>query len=150
MPRLEATRLPDDLDPSLGDTELLDLLDLRRDGPEPLARLQVLEQALDDFRRELVADQPWLAPRADRYAARALRGARRLVEAPLWQRRGILGPSQGIHPRGRYQDTTLAWAPDAFAAGRPADWGAFISDLCEPCAPPEHVAYTLPEDLRHG
>jgi len=160
VPRLEATHLMTSmagLPPTAGGGNpeghgagLLGKLDLGQ-GRAPARRAEgALVAAAREFARVLRTDDPSLAPRLRRFEDRLARSARRLAEAPSWRGRGQLGPSQAIHPRGRYQDTTLAWLPQAWSAGDPAGWAQAIVDLCRPLSPPEHVTHAYPEDTSRG
>jgi len=92
---------------------------------------------------------PALAPRARRWRAKAESTARRLAAAPHWH--GARGAAwSALRPRGRPQDTVLAWLPDAWRSGRPAAWGARLIELAAPLDPPEHVLHLLPEEPAHG
>jgi hypothetical protein len=160
VPRLEATHLSASqagLDESAeGENldglraELLALLDLKQ-GTAPVQRAESsLVAAAHEFARLLRSDDPGLAARLRRFEERLTRSARRLAEAPSWRGRGQLGPAQAIHPRGRYQDTTLSWLPQAWSTGDPTGWAETIVNLCQPLRRPEHVAYSYPEDKSRG
>lgn len=138
VPRLEATRLA----PGETAQDLEDLL-----APEAAAEnaLQTrLLEATRDFADHVVALDPGLRQRVARFVGQVEKGARRLAEAPSW--RGRSGASDRLRPRGRCQDTVLAWAPDAWSAGRPDAWGRHIIGLCRPLDPPEHVLHTYPSE----
>jgi hypothetical protein len=149
VPRLEATRLTvRQLRELGGDLTGVDLVDASRLA-HPLAEPErALAEAAARLAEAVTAASPALAGRARRWRERAERTARRLAEAPHWHaRRG--SAAAVLRPRGRAQDTVLAWLPDAWHAGRPAAWGARLVELCSPLEAPEHVLHVLPEES-HG
>lgn len=151
IPRLEATHLPASAF-AAGEARdaLLGRLDLSAGSAPAQRNERALLAAAREFAGSLRARDPGLAPRVQRFEERLVRTVRRLAEAPSWRGRGQLGPAQAIHPRGRYQDTTLSWLPQAWSADDPAGWARHIVSLAQPMAEPEHVVHAYPEDLSHG
>jgi hypothetical protein len=150
VPRLEATRLSArQLRELGGDLAAVDLRDAARRAHPLAAEERALEDAAARLAEGVAAIAPALAARARRWREQSERTARRLAEAPHWHaRRG--SAFTALRPRGRAQDTVLAWLPDAWRAGRPGAWGARITELCRPLEPPEHVLHVLPEESAHG
>lgn len=150
VPRLEATRLTARQLRELGaDLAAVDLRDAARHAHPLAAEERALEEAATRLAEGVAALAPALAARARRWREQSARTAHRLAESPHWHnQRG--STFTVLRPRGRAQDTVLAWLPDAWRAGRPAAWGARITELCRPLEPPEHVLHVLPEESAHG
>lgn len=150
VPRLEATHVPRRLLGALG-LRLEDVaLDEAGRHAHPLAGAEAaLREAAARLAREVAAAEPSLAGRARRWREKAERTARRLAEAPHW-RGARAGAFARLAPRGRPQDTVLAWLPDAWRAGRPAAWGRHLAGLCRPLDPPAHVLHVPPEEPADG
>lgn len=142
VPRMEATRAPIDLVRALGE-RLLD------EGTPVSEAERDLRAAIERFSRELGSLDPGLAPRLDRFARHVEGGARRLAEQPAWRGQAARGMRAMTRPRGRWQDSVLAWLPDAWSAGDPEGYGRFLVSLCRPLEPPVHVIHTYP-DLADG
>jgi hypothetical protein len=142
VPRLEATRVPaaDLVEAGVG----LDAFVLDDADQPPVADDGALDAALDHFAASVGAADPSLRARAERLAARTRRDARRLLDALAWHGRTPPGRREHLSPRGRPQDTVLAWLPDAWAHGDPAAWGRRITDLARPLDPPAHVLHVAP------
>jgi hypothetical protein len=145
VPRLEATRVPEEVLRAAGGA----LADVPLDGADAapdVAEHAALSEAAQAFVEFISAADPSLRGRAERFLARTRRDARRLAEALAWRGRTVHrtppGRSQHLRPRGRPQDTVLAWLPDAWADGDPARWGRRIVGLARPLDPPAHVLYT--------
>lgn len=151
VPRMEATHLSPAVFAEHPDpAELLMRLDLKL-SPLPAQQAERdLLAAAHKFSETMRAQDPGLSPQLHRFEERLNRNARRLAEAPTWRRRGELGSTQAIHPRGRYQDATLAWLPQAWLANDPAGWGRHIVSLAQPMAEPKHVVHAYPESSTHG
>jgi bacillithiol synthase len=150
VPRLEATRVTAaQLRELGGDLRGVDLEEAARRSHPLAAEERALLEAAERLARAVAQAAPELAGRARRWRAKAEGTARRLAAAPHWHgARGALWSA--LRPRGRPQDTVLAWLPDAWRAGRPAEWAARIVELCAPLDPPEHVLHLLPEEPAHG
>jgi len=150
VPRLEATRLtPAQLRQLGGELRAVDLDEAARHAHPLAAEQEALERAAERLELAVTRAAPGLAARARRWRQAAERTARRLAEEPHWHGRGG-GAWSALRPRGRAQDTVLAWLPDAWRAGRPEAWGRHIVMLCRPLDPPEHVLHLLPEEPPHG
>jgi len=150
VPRLEATRVTAaQLRDLGGDLRGVDLDDAARRSHPLAAEEHALLEAAERLARAVAQASPALAPRARRWRAQAESTARRLAAAPHWH--GARGAAwSALRPRGRPQDTLLAWLPDAWRAGRPAAWAARLVELAAPLDPPEHVLHLLPEEPAHG
>jgi len=150
VPRLEATRVPRALLAALG-LRLEDVtLDESARRPLALAGAEAaLREAAARLANAVAAAEPSLAGRAQRWREKAERTARRLAEAPHWHG-AHAGAFELLRPRGRAQDTVLAWLPDAWRAGRPDAWGRHVVALCRPLEPPAHVLHVPPEEPADG
>ena len=142
VPRFEATAVPPALldDPARAD----DLIGLAGPG-DPADAGRIAGEFADATAKlvEAVGEQdPSLRPKLARWKQAADRGASRLAAAPAWRGRGPDALRQRLRPRGRAQDSVLAWLPEAWAGGDPAAWGGRIVDLCQPLDAPRHVLYT--------
>jgi len=149
VPRLEATRLePEDVARLGGELARIDLEDATRAAP--LAEEQALLEAARALSRRVLALDPGLGAQAARWLAGVERGAHRLAEAPAWRGRARADTLQHLRPRGRWQDTVLAWLPDACRLGEPRVWAERLVALSRPLEPPAHVLHVLPEEGRDG
>ncbi len=154
VPRLEATRLgAAEIDRLGGDLSGIDIGGPGGSGDAgaaPFTEEQALLAAARTFTRRVLDLDPGLARSASRWLAGLERGARRLAEAPAW--RGRLRPEnlQRLRPRGRWQDTVLAWLPDALRGAGPRAWAEHVVSLCRPLEPPAHVLHVLPGDSADG
>jgi hypothetical protein len=142
VPRLEATRVPLEILRDAGVPLEQFPLDGERgaEAPESVA----LMEALKAFADGIAQADPSLRGRAERLVSRTRRDAQRLEEALVWRGRTPPGRSQLLTPRGRPQDTVLAWLGDAWEHGDPAGWGRRIVGMAEPLDPPAHVLYVTP------
>jgi hypothetical protein len=151
VPRLEATRLPPDIDLLPGDgAAAVRLLDppAGRAGPPDAApalahALDRFLDAVETFGAAVGQADPGLAGKLRRWRHATRSGARRLAAAPTWRGRAS-GAAEWLRPRGRHQDVVLSWAAEAWREGDPAAWGRHIVDLCRPLAPPAHVVHAGP------
>lgn len=140
VPRMEATRVPAALFAELGE-RLLDDSEAAGGATEATA----LIEAADRFAQELGARDPRTLPRLERFAAFVRRRALSLAEQPAWHGRAARGMRAMTRPRGRWQDSVLAWLPDAWLDDDPAGYGQHLVSLCRPLDPPVHVIHTYPE-----
>ena len=138
VPRLEATRV------RATDHEQ-DVIDVITG-----ARRTLLESAANDaieaaerFATAVEGEDPGLRRRLDRFLGKTRRDVDRLAQAPIW-RGGGSEALMRFRPRGRLQDTVLAWLPDALEAPSPQAWSSQLVELCQPLQPPEHVLYSYP------
>jgi hypothetical protein len=149
VPRLEATRVTASQLRALGvELGALDLDEAARRAHAFADDQRALETAAARLAEAVARAAPSLATRARRWQQAAERTARRLAEAPHWH--GAGNAWTALRPRGRAQDTVLAWLPDAWRAGRPAGWARRLVGLSRPLDPPEHVLHLLPEETSHG
>jgi hypothetical protein len=120
------------------------------DGSELLDSQDALAAAARAFAERVQALDPGSASAAHRWLERTLHGVQRLADAPRW--RGRMRPDawQSLRPRGRPQDTVLAWLPDALRHGDPSAWAEHIVSLCRPLDPPAHVLHVLPGSAVDG
>lgn len=142
VPRLEASCLP-----------LEDLVRLGEGAldmpPEPGGEAEhALSEAVNRFSEAVARVDPGLQPKLQRFAESISRRARKLAEAPAWRGLRASGLSQRVRPRGRWQDTVLAWLPDALGADDPAGYGRHLVSLSRPLEAPVHVLHSLPGPSR--
>jgi hypothetical protein len=121
-----------------------------RHGAELARRQSALLDAARAFVAEVRALEPLKAAGAERWLRRVEHGAWRLAETPWWHGRLRQDARTALRPRGRAQDTVLAWIPDALHDGRPRAWAEHIVSLCRPLDPPGHVLHVPPGDVRDG
>jgi hypothetical protein len=145
VPRLEATRVPASKPRALEEAVSRE----RTETPWMESARQLLEQG-ERFVDDITRRDDGLRARAERFRRRLRRDVRRLAEAPAWRGRAPASVLQLVRPRGRPQDTVLAWVLDAWGAGDPAAWGRHIAGLCRPLEPPVHIVHTLPWDHPDG
>jgi hypothetical protein len=149
VPRLEATRLSRaDVAQLGGDLARIDLAGAT--AAAPMREEQALLEAARAFSRRVLAIDPGLGGRVARWLAGVESSARRLAEAPAWRGRGRADTLRHLRPRGRWQDTVLAWLPDACRLGEPRAWAERLVELSHPLEPPAHVLHVLPEEGRDG
>ena len=152
VPRLEATRVSADELSAIGDepSRAADLLD----GPEATRALRSAEASFVDsaraFGRHVEDADAGLQGKVRRWLEKVEQGAHRLAEAPTWRGSGAGRRLQALRPRGRPQDTVLAWVPDAWSADDPAGWGSHIVSLSAPLEPPRHVLHAYPSERDDG
>ncbi len=142
VPRFEATAVPAGqlADPE-GTDALIGLAGVATSDPLDGAAAE-LADATARFVARVVDRDPGLKTRLERWKLAADRGASRLAASPAWRGRGPGGLRERLRPRGRAQDSVLAWLPEAWAGGDPARWAGNIVDLCHPLDAPRHVLYT--------
>ncbi len=148
VPRLEASFVSPALLGSLpGGLEGLDLGASRStSGPAEHA----VREALRDFARTFDDGPARIAARAERWRRSTESAMRRLAEQRAWHTRPRSLLTATLSPRGRPQDTVLAWLPDALEHGGPASWGRRLVDLARPLDPPRHVLHTTDPESRDG
>jgi len=133
VPRLEATRVPSRqfLRPDVFE---------RSTDAIGTALLALLHEA-GDFTSVVRSEAPSLDRQLRRFLEKLRRDAQRLAEAPHW-RTARLDEWTTLLPRGRAQDTVLAWIADAYSGIlSPPDWANRLLDLCRPMEPPRHVLH---------
>ncbi len=139
VPRLEATAMQDHKDVSMNTLSLLTSEKNLAAGPS--RDIDALYQAAQSLADRVIRKDPSLKQRAERWLTSITQGATRLAEAPSF--RGYRSQQEKLLPRGRPQDTTLAWLPHALAWDDPVVWGEHLVGLCDPLAPPVHTLHAL-------
>jgi hypothetical protein len=109
--------------------------------------LQLIQSA-ERFVALLAARDQAVGRRARRWLSGLTRDVRRLAEGPAWGAGGHDRVEQTLRPRGRWQDTVLAWLPDAWHHDQPRPWAEHIVSLCRPLEPPAHVLHIPPTGER--
>lgn len=142
VPRLEATAIPAEMLDELGGE--LGSVDLSGAATGPSEEEQQLIQAAERFVAHIESLDKGVSRRAQRWLRGCLADVRRLAEAPAWGGGGRDRIAQTLRPRGRWQDTVLAWLPDAWRLGRPRPWAEHIVSLCRPTEAPAHVLHVPP------
>lgn len=113
----------------------------------PAAELHSLQEAANRFVLAMIRSDAELGRRAQRITETFTQRARRLAETPSF-RSGRLVGFEHLRPRGRHQDSVLAWVTEAWRDGDPVGWARQIVDLCHPTEPPRHVVYIAPRSPR--
>jgi hypothetical protein len=142
VPRLEATAVPADLLAELGGE--LASVDLSGAATGPSEEEQQLIEAAERFVAHIESIDKGVSRRARRWLRGCLADVRKLAEAPTWGGGGRDRIAQTLRPRGRWQDTVLAWLPDAWRHDQPRPWAEHIVSLCRPTDPPAHVLHVPP------
>jgi uncharacterized protein YllA (UPF0747 family) len=142
IPRLEATSVPEGLLQELGGE--LSAVDLSGAATGPSEEEEQLIQAAERFVSQLEGLDPGVSRRARRWLRGVQTEVRRLAEAPAWSGGGRDRFAQELRPRGRWQDTVLAWLPHALRHDQPRRWAEHIVSLCRPLDPPAHVLHIPP------
>lgn len=142
VPRLEATAVALELIEELGGD--LAAVDLSGAATGPSKEEQELIQAAERFVAHLEALDKGVSHRVRRWLRSTEADIRRLAEAPAWGGADRSRFAQLLRPRGRCQDTVLAWLPEAWRHDRPGPWAEHIVSLCRPLDPPAHVLHIPP------
>lgn len=142
VPRLEATAVHLELIDELGGD--LAAVDLSGAATGPSKEEQELIQAAERFVAHLEALDKGVSHRARRWLRSTEDDIRRLAEVPAWGGADRNRSEQLLRPRGRCQDTVLAWLPEAWRHDRPGAWAEHIVSLCRPLDPPAHVLHIPP------
>ncbi len=170
VPRLEATSVsPELLRAMHADLSTLPLPGVMPDGQQPpgppvVGGVGTADPAADELARHETAlldsarafsaaakaIEPANAAAAERWLSRVEHGARRLAETPLWRGHIRQDARSVLRPRGRPQDTVLAWLPDALHHGAPRLWAEHIVSLCRPLDQPAHVLHVPPGEVTDG
>ncbi len=138
VPRMEASFVRDDASfDEATDTLLGDRVPI-------LAEERALLEAARRFTDSVAARDERLDPRLRRWVRSLERSARRLAEAPSFRGKPADARTSWLRPRGRAQDSVLAWLPQLAAAEHPAAWGAHIVSMARPFDAPVHILHSGP------
>ncbi|MGQ0552345.1 MAG: bacillithiol biosynthesis protein BshC [Planctomycetota bacterium] len=102
------------------------------------------------FSRAVVTRDAQAAAGVERWLARLERDARRLETALVWRTRPRAEHDHSLWPRGRPQDTVLAWLPNAVRSPSLSEWGRGIISLARPLEAPQHIFYSPSQETAHG